>query len=130
MKINYNNEIKEKAKNVVEGYIAALNGRSVPSLEIHLHFPHTRIMLNGESKSWDTAREYLDDFQNRLKEDGWHSTELLNVDTEIISKKKCHTRISFKRLRRDGTSINIYQSLYVITEKNKSWGILLGSGTG
>ena len=130
MKINYNNEIKEKAKNVVEGYIAALNGRSVPSLEIHLHFPHTRIMLNGESRSWDTAREYLDDFQNRLKEDGWHSTELLNVDTEIISKKKCHTRISFKRLRRDGTSINIYQSLYVITEKNKSWGILLGSGTG
>ena len=130
MKINHNNEIKEKAKNVVEGYIAALNGRSVPSLEIHLHFPHTRIMLNGESRSWDTAREYLDDFQNRLKEDGWHSTELLNVDTEIISKKKCHTRISFKRLRRDGTSINIYQSLYVITEKNKSWGILLGSGTG
>ena len=130
MKINYNNEIKEKAKNVVEGYIAALNGRSVVSLEIYLHFPHTRIMLNGESKSWDTAREYLDDFQNRLKEDGWHSTELLNVDTEIISKKKCHTRISFKRLRRDGTSINIYQSLYVITEKNKSWGILLGSGTG
>jgi len=130
MKINYNNEIKEKAKNVVEGYIAALNGRSVASLEIYLHFPHTRIMLNGESKSWDTAREYLDDFQNRLKEDGWHSTELLNVDTEIISKKKCHTRISFKRLRRDGTSINIYQSLYVITEKNKSWGILFGSGTG
>ena len=130
MKINYNNEIKEKAKNVVEGYIAALNGRSVASLEIYLHFPHTRIMLNGESKSWDTAREYLDDFQNRLKEDGWHSTELLNVDTEIISKKKCHTRISFKRRRRDGTSINIYQSLYVITEKNKSWGILFGSGTG
>ena len=130
MKINYNNEIKEKAKNVVEGYIAALNGRSVASLEIYLHFPHTRIMLNGESRSWDTAREYLDDFQNRLKEDGWHSTELLNVDTEIISKKKCHTRISFKRLRRDGTSINIYQSLYVITEKNKSWGILFGSGTG
>ena len=130
MKINHNNEIKEKAKNVVEGYIAALNGRSVPSLEIHLHFPHTRIMLNGEPRSWDTAREYLDDFQNRLKEDGWHSTELLNVDTEIISQKKCHTRISFKRLRRDGTSINIYQSLYVITEKNKSWGILLGSGTG
>tara|TARA_B100000575_G_C22978442_1_gene564652 strand:+ start:530 stop:793 length:264 start_codon:yes stop_codon:yes gene_type:complete len=87
-------------------------------------------MLTGESRSWDTAREYLDDFQSRLKEDGWHSTELLNVDTEIISKKKCHTRISFERLRRDGTSINIYQSLYVITEKNKSWGILLGSGTG
>ena len=130
MKINHNNEIKEKAKNVVEGYIAALNGRSVPSLEIHLHFPHTRIMRNGEPRSWDTAREYLDDFQNRLKEDGWHSTELLNVDTEIISKKKCHTRISFKRLRRDGTSINTYQSLYVITEKNKSWGILFGSGTG
>ena len=87
-------------------------------------------MLDGESRCWETARKYLDDFQSRLEEDSWHATELLSVDTEIISKKKCHTRISFKRLRRDGSIINTYHSLYVITEKNKSWGILFGSGTG
>ena len=124
------NKIDEKAHDVVEGYISALNERSVASLERYLHFPHTRVMLDGEARCWETARKYLDDFQSRLEEDSWHSTELLSVDTEIISKKKCHTRISFKRLRRDGSIINTYQSLYVITKKNKSWGILFGSGTG
>ena len=129
-KINNINKIDEKANDIVKGYISALNERSVASLERYLHFPHTRVMLDGESRCWETARKYLDDFQSRLEEDSWHSTELLSVDTEIISKKKCHTRISFKRLRRDGSIINTYHSLYVITEKNKSWGILFGSGTG
>ena len=129
-KINNINKIDEKANDIVKGYISALNERSVASLERYLHFPHTRVMLDGESRYWETARKYLDDFQSRLEEDSWHSTELLSVDTEIISKKKCHTRISFKRLRRDGSVINTYHSLYVITEKNKSWGILFGSGTG
>ncbi len=99
-------------------------------MERYLHFPHTRVMLDGEPRRWATARKYLDDFQSRLEEDSWHSTELISIDSEVISKKKCHTRISFKRLRRDGSVINIYQSLYIITEKNKSWGILFGSGTG
>ena len=129
-KINNINKIDEKANDIVKGYISALNERSVASLERYLHFPHTRVMLDGEPRCWETARKYLDDFQSRLEEDSWHSTELLSVDTEIISKKKCHTRISFKRLRRDGSIINTYHSLYVITEKNKSWGILFGSGTG
>ena len=87
-------------------------------------------MPGGEQRRWDTARKYLDDFQCRLEKDSWHSTEVLSFDTEIISKKKCHTRIIFKRLRRNGSIINEYQSLYVITERNKSWGILFGSGTG
>ena len=87
-------------------------------------------MLDGEQRRWETARKYLDDFQSRLEKDSWHSGELLNVDTEIISKKKCHARIVFYRLRRYGSITNEYQSLYVITEKNKSWGILYGSGTG
>ena len=87
-------------------------------------------MLDGEPRRWETARKYLDDFQSRIEEDSWHSTELISIDSEVISKKKCHTRISFKRLRGDGTVINIYQSPYIITEKNKSWGILFGSGTG
>lgn len=68
-------------------------------------------MLDGEPRRWETARKYLDDFQSRLEEDSWRSTELLSVDSEIISKKKCHTRISFKRLRRDGSIINIYINL-------------------
>ena len=87
-------------------------------------------MLDGEPRRWETARKYLDDFQSRIEEDSWHSSELISIDSEVISKKKCHTRISFKRLRRDGSVINIYQSPYIITEKNKSWGILFGSGTG
>ena len=68
-------------------------------------------MLDGEPRRWETTRKYLDDFQSRLEEDSWRSTELLSVDSEIISKKKCHTRISFKRLRRDGSIINIYINL-------------------
>ena len=80
-------------------------------MERYLHFPHTREMLDGETRRWETARKYLDDFQSRLEEDSWRSTELLSVDSEIISKKKCHTRISFKRLRRDGSIINIYINL-------------------
>ena len=130
MNINYYNEIEGKANDTVEGYIAALNNRSVASLERYLHFPHTRVMLDGEPRRWETARKYLDDFQSRIEEDSWHPTELISIDSEVISKKKCHTRISFKRLRRDGSVINIYQSPYIITEKNKSWGILFGSGTG
>ena len=87
-------------------------------------------MLDGEQRRWETARKYLDDFQSRLEKDSWHSTELHSLDTEIISKKRCLNRIIFKRLRRDGSIMNEYKFLYVITEKNKSWGILYGSGTG
>ena len=107
-KINNINQIEEKANDVVKGDIAALNERSIVSLERYLHFPHTRVILYGEQRRWETASMYLDDFQSRLEKDSWHSTELLSVNTEIISKKKCHTRIVFKRLRRDGNIINEY----------------------
>ena len=99
-------------------------------MERYLHFPHTRVMLGGEPRRWEMARKYLEDFQSRLEEDSWHCTELVSIYTEIITKKKCHTRIRFKRFRRDGSIISKYQSLYVTTEKNKSWGIPFGSGTG
>ena len=99
-------------------------------MERYLHFPHTRVMLGGEPRRWEMARKYLEDFQSRLEEDSWHCTELVSIYTEIISKKKCNIRIRFKRFRRDGSIISKYQSLYVTTEKNKSWGIPFGSGTG
>ncbi len=99
-------------------------------MESYLHFPHTRVALVVEPRYREAARKCRDDFQSRLEEDSWHFTELISGDTEIISKKKCHTGITFKLLIRDGSIIDIYQSLYVITEKNKSWGILFSSGTG
>ena len=108
----------------------ALNQRDVSGLETYLHFPHTRIMFEGGLMRWNSANEYLESFQTRLKADKWHSTKLISVETEVFSLKKCHSLIWFKRLRQNGDTINTYQSLYVITQIKKNWGILLGSGTG
>ena len=115
---------------MVEGYIAALNQRDVSGLETYLHFPHTRIMFEGGLMRWNSANEYLESFQTRLKADKWHSTKLISAETDVISLQKCHSFIRFERLRQDGSTINIYQSLYVITQVKEKWGILLGSGTG
>ena len=128
--ISKNNDIQKTVFKVVEGYIAALNQRDVSGLETYLHFPHTRIMFEGGLMRWNSANEYLESFQTRLKADKWHSTKLISVETDVISLKKCHSLIWFKRLRQNGDMINTYQSLYVITQIEENWGILLGSGTG
>lgn len=87
-------------------------------------------MNDGSRHEWATPSEYLEEFLSRLAADDWGSTRLLTLETKVISPQKCHTSITFERLRTNGSIISIYQSLYIITWKTNRWGILLGSGTG
>ena len=123
-------DIELAACDVVRKYIKALNSRDLCGLSSSLHFPHIRIMNDGSHREWATPSEYLAEFLSRLAVDDWASTRLLTLETKIISPQKCHTSITFERLRINGSVISTYQSLYLITWKDDRWGILLGSGTG
>ena len=123
-------ELEEIGRLVVETYIKALNTRDSSLLQTCLHFPHIRILKDGDFQDWATAKEYLTGFEKRLQSDNWNSTRLLTIKTEKISSKKAHTSIEFERLRADGSIIGRYFSLYVISYENDYWGIRFGSGTG
>ena len=107
-----------------------MNARDQKIIDDNLHFPQIRIMKDGTFCEWKTAKEYLCEFENRLRDDGWNHTVLSNIDAEIISKTKVHVIINFERYRTNAQLIDSYRSFYIVIKTNGYWGIKIGSGTG
>ena len=115
-----------EAAKAIEAFFDAFNAHDGEAhLNIH-HFPHIRINDRGQVNIVQNASDLLplDDILAYLtKKEGWHHSTLDSVEVIHASKIKVHFNIEFSRYKADGSRYAVYKSLWIITKKDKRWGI-------
>jgi hypothetical protein len=109
------------AQKVLDAYLTAFNARDVTAFEATLHFPHVRfasgtvaVLQPGDHKS---------DMFRRSELSEWDHSKWMRRDVVHASADKVHFDTEFARLRRDGTLIGSFDSLYIVTRMGARWGV-------
>lgn len=74
----------------------------------------------------DAERMHADLFES-LPATGWDRSIWVQRRIVTISETKVHVDTKFRRLRKDGSEIGTYDSLYVLINVNGRWGVKMRS---
>lgn len=123
--------VEQEALAAVDRYLAALNARDTEAIRDAFNFPHLRIGAAGTLSRFEKPEDYhFDHFYQRTRLDGWHHTEWDKTEVVYATEGKAHVAVNFSRYREDGSLIDRYFSLYIVTCRDGNWGIQIGSGNG
>lgn len=114
------------ALQVVEDYIASFNTRDIKKFEATMHYPHVRL-ADGKVKLWETPPGQQEIFGALEKSIGWDHTRLEEKKVIQCGPDKVHVAVKVSRRRKDGTPIQTFQSLYLVTKQGGRWGIQIRS---
>jgi hypothetical protein len=120
-------ESEAEALRVLDDFMAAFNNQDYQATTALFHYPHIRI-VGGRVLIWKTQEEAIaarsPAVQKRfLKETGWHRSAWENLEVIHSSDDKVHIAVRFTRYREDGSVIGTYNSFYIVTKQEGSWGI-------
>ena len=113
-----------EARAAMDGFIAAFNAQSEEAIRTHwFHFPHVR--FHGDTV---TVMQRPEDYHTPVwcgsgSSGGWARSEWDYVEPIDVGTGKVHFRVQFTRYRTDGSAIDSYKSLYIVTYKEGRWGI-------
>jgi len=114
----------------LQRFMDALNTHDAASMDAEMHFPHIRI-AGGRVTVYDQpGRNPMDLFQKLKAEDDWHHSVWNERRLLQYSDTKAHMAVTYTRFRTDGSTIGVYESLYILTLKNGHWGIQARSSFG
>ncbi len=113
------------ARDVMHRHLEALNARDEAALAATLHFPHHRLSL-GRLQTWQTHASYFKDFLARAEPE-WAKSQWDFLNAIAADADKVHLDVGFTRLRKDGTAIKSYRSLWVIARLDGRWAAQLRS---
>ncbi len=111
------------ARAPIDAFFAAFNARDNGALKKTLHYPHVRINEAGGVNVWRDASEAGTNFDGLTKAEGWARSSLDSVTMRANDPVKVHFEVVFSRYKADGTKYATYQSLWVSTKKDGTWGI-------
>lgn len=117
---------------VLDRYMDALNRLDIEGHVSTYHFPHYR-HASGTIAVWQNAREAMpildmpaDQRRRQLRailEPDWHRSEWTRREIVQGDEQKVHVVTRFERLREDGSRIESFDSLYVLTFEEGRWAI-------
>jgi len=105
---------------VMDAHISALNDHNEQALAKTLHFPHYRIS-GTELRVWNNPDHYFRDFRSRAGSD-WHRSLFNDIKVIQSSEEKVHLDAEIQRYRENGTLLNSFRSLWVITQEQSESG--------
>ena len=114
----------------LDRFMAALNAYDAAAMDAAMHFPHIRIAGGKVTVYEKPGANPMDLFDKLRKEDNW-SRSVWN-ERKIVqrSESKVHMALTYTRYRADGSTLGVYESLYVLTLKEGRWGIQARSSFG
>ena len=115
---------------VLDRFMAGLNAYDAAAMDAAMHFPHIRF-AGGTIKVYEAPGSNPMDLFDRLrKEDNW-SHSVWN-ERKIVQRNdtKVHMALTYTRYRADGSTLGVYESLYVLTLKDSRWGIQVRTSFG
>lgn len=121
----HNQDSIDAARSVMESHINALNARDGSAIAATLHFPHYRL-CDGHLKVWETAEYYLADFRKRAGGD-WGYSRWGQLEVVHSSDDKVHLDVVVDRYTEDGTLLNSFRSLWVVSCIDGNWAAQLRS---
>jgi hypothetical protein len=118
--------IEREVMQVLDEYMSTWNRRDLNAWEQTFHFPHFRLASGrmsvlqraGEQPTPTIWTNAADDWSHSR----WERRHLIHV-----SPDKAHVDTQFTRVRRDGSPLGTYDSLYIVTRENGRWGVKLRS---
>ena len=114
----------------LDRFMDAVNAGDVLAMEREMHFPHARIADDTVVTYAAPGANPLDLFQRLGREDGWHHSRWLDKTIVQGDARKVHVAVRYARLRRDGSLIGEYDSLYILTFRGGQWGVQARSSFG
>ncbi len=114
----------------LDRFMAALNAYDAAAMDAAMHFPHIRI-AGGTVKVYDKpGSNPMDLFDKLKKEDNWSRSAWNERKIVQGSESKMHMALTYTRYRADGSTLGVYESLYVLTLIEGRWGIQARSSFG
>jgi len=114
----------------LQRFMDALNAHDAAAMDAEMHFPHVRI-AGGRVTVYDQpGRNPMDLFQKLKAEDDWRHSVWNERRLVQRNGTKAHMAVTYTRFRSDGSTIGVYESLYILTLKNRRWGIQARSSFG
>jgi len=119
------------AMQCLDDFMAAWNAHDVKAYEAAMNFPHVR--LNGRnvlhvSKKGEMTQEQFESMQRDAPAlRGWDHSGWAKREVVAASANKVHIQTRFVRYRADGSVLNSFDSLYVVTREDGHWGVRMRS---
>ena len=111
------------AMKALDEFMTAFNARDGEAWAATLNYPHVRI-AGGEVRVWQTAADYIADrdFEAFAQRFNWHHSEWTKRDVIQASADKVHIAVTFTRYDAENKPNAVFQSLYIVTNKDGHWG--------
>jgi len=110
------------AQACLDAFMAAFNERDVKAWEATFNFPHIRLASGTVTVLRRPGEQRADLFSRGALSD-WDHSEWARRNVVQAGAEKVHIDTRFNRYRRDGTLIDGFDSIYVVTKANGHWGV-------
>jgi hypothetical protein len=123
-------QLHQACMSVLERFMTGLNHYDAKAMDAAMHFPHVRF-AGGQIKIYPQAGDNpMDLFERLRREDDWKYSSWVSRELVQCSDTKAHYALRYTRYRSDDSVIGVYDSLYVLTKVDNSWGIQMRSSFG
>jgi hypothetical protein len=111
------------AMTVLDRFMAAFSASDVDGIRACFNFPHVRFH-SGKVTTFPTPESFnLDIFRGTADAREWARSVWDERRVIHAGSDKVHFDTEFSRLRADGSVINSYRSIYIVTKLDGRWGI-------
>ena len=117
--------IETEAIRLLDQFMDAWNKRDTVAMERTYHFPHYRLAGGTMTVLDRPGAQDLSKFYSARPD--WHHSDWDHRRIIHLSADKVHIDTKFTRFRADGTRIESFESLYIVTKENGRWGIKMRS---
>ena len=114
----------------LDRFMAALNAYDADAMDAQMHFPHIRFASGRIAVYEKPGSNPLDLFDKLKKEDNWSRSAWNERRIVQRSDTKAHVALTYTRYRADGSTLGVYESLYILTLKEGRWCIQVRSSFG
>lgn len=114
----------------LDRFMAALNAYNAAAMDEAMHFPHIRIAGGTVTVYEKPGSNPMDLFDKLRREDNWARSAWNERKVVQRNASKLHMALTYTRYRADGSTLGVYESLYVLTLKEGRWGIQARSSFG
>ena len=118
-------KIEAEVIKLLDDYQDAWNKRDVVAWELTYHFPHYRLAGGTMTVLDRPGLQDLSKFYSARPD--WHHSASDHRRIIHLSEDKVHIDTKFTRYRADGSKIETFESLYIVTKENGRWGVKMRS---
>ena len=111
---------------VLDDFMAGFNAKDIKKFEATYNYPHVRL-AGGKVVTLNAPSDRQEVFARLQSSMGWDYSGYDERKIIHCGPDKVHVAVRVTRYKKDGTPIQTFDSLYVVTNQNGRWGIQMRS---